>query len=106
MIVIIDYNIGNVTSILNMLKKGGIKNVILSGDERIIRSAEKLILPGVGHFDYGMRHLKQSGLIDVLDQKVINDKIPVLGICLGAQMLTSGSEEGVEPGLNWVNAKT
>ncbi|MEM7102342.1 MAG: imidazole glycerol phosphate synthase subunit HisH [Bacteroidota bacterium] len=106
MLVIIDYGVGNLRSIKNMLKKAGHLDVEISADPEVIRKADKLILPGVGHFDYGMRQLQASGLIEVLNQKVLEEKTPVLGICLGAQLLTKGSEEGVEPGLGWIDAQT
>ncbi len=102
MITIIDYNAGNIKSIQNMLKRIGAKSCISSNSAEI-EQAEKLILPGVGHFDYGMRNLKQSGLIDVLHKKVLNDKAPLLGICLGAQLLGNGSEEGEAKGLAWID---
>lgn len=102
MITIINYNAGNIKSIQNMLKRIGAKSCISSNVEEI-EQAEKLILPGVGHFDYGMSNLKQSGLIDVLNKKVLVDKVPLLGICLGAQLLGNGSEEGTEKGLGWID---
>lgn len=102
MITIINYNAGNIKSIQNMLKRIGAKSCISSNVEEI-EQAEKLILPGVGHFDYGIHNLKQSGLIGVLNKKVLADKIPFLGICLGAQLLGNGSEEGSEKGLGWIN---
>ncbi len=102
MITIINYNAGNIKSIQNMLKRIGAKSCISSNAEEI-EQAEKLILPGVGHFDYGMRNLKQSGLIDLLNKKVLVDKLPLLGICLGAQLLGNGSEEGTEKGLGWID---
>lgn len=106
MITIIDYGAGNLTSIKNMLKKAGHLDVEISADPETIKNADKLILPGVGHFDYGMRQLQASGLVDLLNHKVLEEKTPVLGICLGAQLLTEGSEEGVEPGLGWIKART
>jgi len=106
MIVIIDYEVGNLTSIKKMLKKVGAGDAIISGRIDDIENATKLILPGVGHFDYGMKQLKSSGLIDVLNKRVVADKVPILGICLGAQLLTKGSEEGEEKGLGWFNATT
>jgi imidazole glycerol-phosphate synthase subunit HisH len=106
MLVIIDYGAGNLNSIKNMLKKIGCRDVIISSDREVISKADKLILPGVGHFDYGMRKLVESGLIDELNKKVLEEKTPILGICLGAQLLTKGSEEGTEKGLGWVNAFT
>ena len=104
-IVIIDYQVGNLSSIANMLKKVGQKSII-SGDINEIKSADKLILPGVGSFDYGMNKLNESGITAVLNEKALNDKIPFLGICLGAQLLTQSSEEGVLQGLGWFKAKT
>lgn len=102
MITIIDYNAGNIKSIQNMLKRIGAKSIISSSAEEIAQ-AEKLILPGVGSFDYGMKHLQQSGLIEILNEKVINNKTPLLGICLGAQLLGNNSEEGIEKGLGWID---
>ena len=106
MLVIIDYGVGNLNSIKNMLKKLGHRDVIISSDPQELANARKYILPGVGHFDYGMRQLRSSGLIGVLHQEVVLNKKPLLGICLGAQILTRGSEEGVEPGLGWIDADT
>ncbi|AWO01177.1 imidazole glycerol phosphate synthase subunit HisH [Chitinophaga alhagiae] len=103
MITIIDYEAGNIGSILNMIKRIGGKACI-SGNADEIRIAEKLILPGVGHFDYGMLQLRKSGLSEALQEAVIRDKKPVLGICLGMQLMTQRSEEGVQPGLGWFNA--
>ncbi|MBL7920252.1 MAG: imidazole glycerol phosphate synthase subunit HisH [Bacteroidia bacterium] len=106
MIVIIDYGIGNLASVLNMFKKIGIKDVKVSSDKEIIAKADKILLPGVGAFDAGMDNLERSGLIPVLNNKAINEKVPVLGICLGMQLLTKKSEEGVKPGLGWIDAET
>jgi imidazole glycerol-phosphate synthase subunit HisH len=100
MITIINYGLGNLGSIQNMLKKIGVKSVITSDPEKI-REAEKIILPGVGAFDTGMNNLKQSGLIEVLNQKAMVEKVPVLGICLGMQLMCNVSEEGTEKGLGW-----
>lgn len=104
MITIIDYKIGNLGSIKNMLKKIGQSSNITSDVDEISK-AEKIILPGVGHFGHGMRRLKESGCIDVLNHKAKVEKIPVLGICLGAQLLTKFSEEGNEEGLSWIDAE-
>jgi glutamine amidotransferase len=106
MIVIVDYGIGNLASVLNMFKKIGATNVCISKDYALIEKATKLILPGVGAFDAGMDNLEKSGLIPLLNKKVIEDKIPLLGICLGMQLLTKKSEEGVKPGLGWIDAET
>jgi glutamine amidotransferase len=106
MIVIIDYGLGNLSSIKNMLKKIGERNVIISSDLEVIKNASKIILPGVGAFDTGMRHLAEYGLKDILDKKALIEKVPFLGICLGMQLMTNGSEEGVLPGLGWFYANT
>lgn len=104
MLTIIDYGTGNLFSIHNMLKYLGISSMI-SGDPRDIEKAEKLILPGVGHFDFGMRQLVHKNLIPILRERVEDEKIPLLGICLGAQLLTESSEEGSERGLSWIKGK-
>lgn len=105
MITIIDYGTGNLSSIKNMFKRIGIEAVITNNIEEI-EHAEKLILPGVGHFDYGMKNLHNSGLVNILNQKILINKTPILGICLGVQLLTESSEEGIEKGLGWINGKT
>ena len=106
MIVIIDYGLGNLASVLNMFKKIGVRDVVVSGDKEVISNASKLLLPGVGSFDAGMLNLQKSGLIPLLNKKVIEDKVPILGICLGMQLLTKRSDEGVEKGLGWIDAET
>ena len=105
-ITIINYGIGNLTSVKNMLKKAGAEDVRISDNPEDIAAADKFILPGVGHFDYGMKKLHESGLIPLLEKRVINDKIPILGICLGAQLMTKRSDEGADAGLGWVDAET
>lgn len=102
---IVDYGQGNLGSIRNMLDFLGFDSYVTS-DARAVASAEKLILPGIGAFDTGMRELEARGLIDVLRRRVIEDQVPVLGICLGAQLMTRGSEEGDRPGLGWFDAET
>lgn len=104
MIVIIDYGVGNLTSIKNMIKKAGAEAVI-SGDPGIIEKASKFILPGIGAFDHGMQHLRNAPYFDILNNRVLNEKVPVLGVCLGVQLFTEGSEEGVLPGLGWIKGK-
>lgn len=105
MITIIDYQTGNLRSISNMLRIIGVSSVI-SGDASVIEKADKIILPGVGHFDYGMNKLKELKLIELLTDLATVRKIPCLGICLGAQLLTRRSDEGVENGLGWIDAET
>ena len=105
MITIIDYKTGNLGSIQNILKRIG-ENSIVTSDKSEIAKAKKIILPGVGAFDTGMNNLKALDLIGVLNEKALADKIPVLGICLGMQLLSKGSEEGSQPGLGWINADT
>lgn len=105
MIAIINYGLGNLTSIQNMHKRLGIA-AIISNDPDKIKNASKLILPGVGHFKKGMENLHNSGLKDLLDDLVLNQKKPILGICLGAQLMTKHSEEGDVDGLGWVDAIT
>jgi glutamine amidotransferase len=103
-IVIIDYGLGNVGSIRNMLKKIGAEGTMSSNVSDIER-AEKLILPGVGNFDQGMRNLEALGLVPVLEDKVIQKKTPILGICLGMQLFARKSEEGESTGLGWIDAE-
>lgn len=102
---IVDYGQGNLGSIRNMLHFLGFDSNITS-DARVIASAEKLILPGVGAFDTAMRELERRDMLDVLHRRVIENRVPILGICLGAQLMTRGSEEGDRAGLGWFDAET
>ena len=106
MIYIVDYGLGNLASIKNMLKHIDIRDVKITSDKLELEKAEKIILPGVGAFDNGMKHLQKYDLIDVLNRKALKEKIPILGICLGMQLMTNGSEEGKEAGLGWIDADT
>lgn len=105
MIVIIDYGMGNLGSIANMLKHIGVQAVV-SADPVQIEQADRLILAGVGAFDAGMQRLNDLGLIPQLQYKVLEARTPFLGICLGMQLLTRCSEEGQLPGLAWLEAET
>lgn len=101
MIAIIDYGLGNLGSIANMLKVIGEKNII-TDDKETILSADKLILPGVGAFDAGMKNLKEKGLTKVINKAALEDKKPILGVCLGMQLLGMESEEGNLKGLGLI----
>ena len=105
MITIVDYDMGNIGSIRNMLKKIGVPSVI-TNDPTVLDKAEKLIIPGVGAFDRGMKNLVSLGLVELLNRKVLIEKKPVLGICLGMQLLSDSSEEGSESGLGWIQSET
>lgn len=103
MISIVSCGIGNISSIANMIKKAG-------GDSRVVDSPEsllgskKIVLPGVGSFDHGMAALNSGGWNPLLNRLVLEEKVPVLGICLGMQLMCRSSEEGNLPGLGWIEA--
>ena len=102
MIVIVDYDVGNLAAVSNMLRRVGHASVI-SADAEMIEKADRIILPGNGHFDTCMRNIRASGLLPLIEDKVLRQETPLLGICVGAQMLGSSSEEGKEPGLGWID---
>lgn len=103
MIAIIDYKCGNILSVKNIIKKAGYRS-ILTNNPIEIKNSDKIILPGVGSFDYGMKKLKELNLVSVIKNHVKKNK-PLLGICLGMQLLTKSSEEGLEKGLNLIDAE-
>lgn len=106
MITIINYGMGNLGSVVNMFKRIGVVSEV-TNDVETIRKADKLLLPGVGAFDAAMQRIHAiDGLRETLDEKVMVKKTPILGICLGMQLLTRRSEEGQEKGLGWIEAKT
>lgn len=105
MITIIDYGVCNTGSILNMLTALGVNAEVTNKQEKI-KAASKLILPGIGSFDTGVKSLKEANLWEILDQKIKYDKTPLLGICLGMQLLTNHSDEGLSEGFGWVDAET
>ncbi len=104
MIAIIDYGLGNIRAFLNIFKTLNIHAIAANEPQQLI-SAEKLVLPGVGSFDHAMLRLNNSGMREIIDELVLEKKIPVLGICVGMQMLAKSSTEGVSPGLDWIDAK-
>ena len=104
MISVIHYGVANVGSMLNMMKKIGVAAEAISTPEQIA-SAEKIILPGIGAFDHGMTALREMGLAEPLKRRVREDRIPLLGVCLGMQMLGRGSDEGVLEGLDLIGGR-
>jgi imidazole glycerol-phosphate synthase subunit HisH len=105
-IVIIDYGVGNTFSVVNAIKYLGYKKIKVSDHERDIREAEAIILPGVGAFDEAARNLKSRMLHLILGEEVLVKKKPILGICVGMQLMSEGSEEnGWHEGLNWIPGK-
>lgn len=104
MIAIVDFDVGNLAAVANMLRRVGVVSEITADPDRIAH-ADRIILPGNGAFDACMRGLRATGLIPLLEQRVLRDGVPLLGICVGAQMLGESSEEGVEPGLGWLDMR-
>jgi len=104
MIHIVDYGVGNVQAFVNMYKRLGVEAVRASQADDL-RHARKIILPGVGAFDHAMELLDASGMRSALDQLVQQANVPVLGICVGMQMLAGSSEEGQRGGLGWVKGR-
>ena len=103
MITIIDYGVGNIFAFQNVYKRLNIPSKIARTVEDL-KEVEKLILPGVGHFDYAMSQLNKSGMRVRLDELVMVEKKPVIGICVGMQMMAKRSDEGTMEGLDWVDA--
>ncbi len=102
MIIIVDYGLGNLGSVLNMFKRIGVRACIES-DPTVISNAEKIVLPGVGAFDAAMQRMNERHeLRYVLEYCALKKKVPLLGVCLGMQLLTQGSAEGRLPGLGWI----
>ena len=102
MIAVIDYGVGNVQAFLNLYKRIGYDAKRASKKEDLFDSTH-IILPGVGHFDHAMQKLNDSGLRSELENQVLAKKIPIIGVCVGMQMLSEGSEEGDLPGLGWIS---
>ncbi len=104
MIHVVDYGLGNVQAFLTTFKRLGLKATRAKTAEDLV-GASKIILPGVGAFDHAIGLLDRSGMRPVLETLVLKDKVPVLGICVGMQILATSSEEGNSPGLGWVPGK-
>ena len=102
MITIVDYGMGNLGSVQNMFKKVGVESTISSDADEVL-GAEKILLPGVGAFDMAIEHLRERSLFEAIREKV-EGGTPILGICLGMQLLTKGSEEGIKEGFGFVDA--
>jgi glutamine amidotransferase len=101
MICIVDYGVGNIQAFLNLFKRLGV-DARRADTPDVLSDAARLVLPGVGHFDHAMQRLNGSGMRPKLEELVLGAKVPVVGICVGMQMLAQGSDEGTLPGLNWV----
>jgi len=104
-ITLVDYGMGNLGSIRNMFKRIGVA-VEVAADATALERASKILLPGVGAFDSAMQRINAGGLREVLERKALRERVPVMGICLGMQLLTRSSEEGGLPGLGWIPAVT
>lgn len=104
MITIVSYGLGNVRAFANLYDRIGVP-VTIANDAASLRGAERIILPGVGAFDHAMSLLNQSGMREPLDELVLEKRVPVLGVCVGMQIMASGSEEGTLPGLGWIPGK-
>ncbi|MDP2420249.1 imidazole glycerol phosphate synthase subunit HisH [Sediminibacterium sp.] len=104
MITLIDYGVGNIYAFQNVYKRLDIPTKIAKSRDDLL-NAEKLILPGVGSFDYAMNQLNASGMRELLDELVLVKKVPVIGICVGMQMMSNKSEEGKLEGLKWIDSE-
>lgn len=104
MITIIDYGVGNISAFRNVYKQLNIP-VSIAKTESDLSDVKKLILPGVGHFDYAMQRFNDSGMRPKVESLVMEQKKPVIGICVGMQMMASHSDEGTLPGLGWIDAQ-
>ena len=104
MIAVVDYGLGNTNAFANVYKRLNILHCVASTPEKL-ETASKIILPGVGAFDHAMSLLNDSGMRETLDELVLQRKLPILGICVGMQMLARSSEEGDLPGLGWIDGQ-
>ncbi len=104
-VAVVDSGVANVGSVTNMLKRIGVQ-AHAAASPSMLAPADAIVLPGVGHFDAAMKYLRASGFVEALEERVLGRRVPVLGICLGMQLLTRGSEEGTAAGLAWLDAET
>ena len=104
MIALINYGLGNIQAFVNVYQRLHIP-VMVANTAEDIKKATKLILPGVGHFDHAMQMFNQSGMRETVEHKVLSEKTPILGICVGMQMLARCSDEGAEAGLGWIDGE-
>lgn len=104
MIALVNYGIGNIQAFANIYRRLGLPATSASRPEEL-RGATKIVLPGVGAFDWAMRKLNESGLRETLDDMVLQRRVDVLGVCVGMQMMARSSEEGELPGLGWIDAQ-
>ena len=102
MITIIDYGLGNIRAFVNVYERLNIKTKV-AHCANDLKDASKIILPGVGAFDHAMTQLNQSGMREEIEKQVLCNKVPVVGICVGMQMLAKSSDEGKLPGLGWID---
>jgi glutamine amidotransferase len=105
MISIVHYGMGNIASVRNMFQKVGVKSQVITTTTEV-KEANALVIPGVGHFDEAIRRIDEMGLRETLSEAALARRIPVIGICLGMQLMTRGSEEGKLPGFGWFSADT
>ena len=104
MIGIVNYGAGNIKAIQKIFRDNDVNHKVVESSSEIF-NCDKLILPGVGHYDYVMNKLKESNLIDSLNENVLSNKKPILGICVGMQIMGTSSDEGVESGLGWISGE-
>ncbi len=104
MIIVVDYGLGNINAFLNVYRRLNV-SVSTAATPEDLRGATRIILPGVGHFDHAMTRLNESGIRPALDDLVLNQHVPILGVCVGMQMLAQTSDEGALPGLGWIDGK-